>query len=201
MRLSRNRHRLRHSALTRKGGIGLNQAVSSNTVTITGLAAAVPVSMANGSYRINAGALTSNPGSIRSSDSVTVQVLSSAEYNTQTCSTLNIGGVNGVFCVTTTFEPAVTTYPLNVSKAGTGAGTVTSRPAAISCCGSCSAEFTNGASVSLSATPIPCSRSMGCGDACAGMDSCTVSISAAASVTAAFEHEAIPPLGRTIMLL
>ena len=184
-----------------QGGIGLNQTVSSNAVTITGLNSAVSVSIANGSYRINAGAFTSNPGSISSGDSVTVQLLASAQYNTQTCATLNIGGVNGVFCVTTTFEPGVTTYPLNVSKAGTGAGTVTSSPAGISCGGSCSAEFTSGTSVILTPTAVAGSKFTGWGGACTGTGSCTVNMNAAASVTATFALEATLPLVPLIMLL
>ena len=179
----------------------MNQTVSSNTVTITGLNAAVPVSIANGSYRINAGAFTSNPGSISNGDSLTVQVLSSAGYDTQTCATLNIGGVNGVFCVTTTFAPGVATYPLNVSRIGTGTGTVTSSPAGISCGGSCSTDFAGGTSVILTPTAVAGSRFTGWGGACTGTGSCTVNMNAAASVTATFALEATLPLVPLIMLL
>ena len=99
--------------------------------------------------------------------------------------------------------PPVTTYPLNVSKAGTGAGTVTSSPAGISCGGSCGAQFASGTTVSLNATPVAGSKFISWSGACAhaGTGVCTVSMSAATSVTATFALEANLPLVPLIMLL
>jgi len=46
------------------------------------------------------------------------------------------------------------TYTLTVNKSGNGSGTVTSNPAGINCGTACSANFTSGASVTLTATPL-----------------------------------------------
>src|SRR5207244_10398538 len=53
--------------------------------------------------------------------------------------------------VTATFTPQ--TFTLTVSKAGTGAGTVTSSPAGITCGATCAASFTSGTAVTLTAAP------------------------------------------------
>ena len=45
----------------------------------------------------------------------------------------------------------VTPYALNVSKAGTGTGTVSSSPAGISCGATCSASYTSGTAITLTA--------------------------------------------------
>jgi hypothetical protein len=76
-------------------------------------------------------------------------------------------------------------FPLTVVKAGAGAGTVTSSPAGIDCGSSCEALF-NG-SVTLTAAPDPgfgFKDWTGCAST-AGVQ-CTVSVSAAKSVTATF---------------
>ena len=53
--------------------------------------------------------------------------------------------------VTATF--ALPTYAFTVTKAGTGTGTVTSTPAGINCGSTCSASYTSGTSVTLTASP------------------------------------------------
>jgi hypothetical protein len=78
------------------------------------------------------------------------------------------------------------TYPLTVTKAGTGNGTVTSSPAGIDCGASCSAFFDAGAGVTLSAAPASGSTFSGWSGACSGMGSCQVTMSTALSVTATF---------------
>jgi len=52
-----------------------------------------------------------------------------------------------------TIAGALLTYTLNVSKAGSGTGTVTSAPAGIDCGIDCSQDYTFGTVVSLNATP------------------------------------------------
>jgi hypothetical protein len=82
-------------------------------------------------------------------------------------------------------------HNLAVIKTGTGQGTVTSAPAGINCGALCSAAFNNGTSVTLSAIPASGSIFSGwSGAACSGTSTCTVVMSAAQSVTAAF---AVPP--------
>jgi secreted trypsin-like serine protease len=76
---------------------------------------------------------------------------------------------------------------LSVSRTGTGTGTVTSTPSGISCGSSCSANFSSGTLVTLTATPAFGSSFAGWSGACSGSTStCNVSMSAARNVTASF---------------
>ncbi len=78
---------------------------------------------------------------------------------------------------------------LTFSKAGSGAGSVGSVPAAIACDASCSgasASFVDGATVILSATAAPGDTFEGWAGACTGKGSCSLTMSADISVTATF---------------
>jgi hypothetical protein len=78
-------------------------------------------------------------------------------------------------------------FTLTVNKAGIGSGTVTSSPNGINCGSTCSAPYDSGTVVTLTATPASGSiffEWSGC-DTVSGA-SCTVSMSAAKSVTANF---------------
>ncbi|MCG3116855.1 MAG: PA14 domain-containing protein [Candidatus Manganitrophus sp. SA1] len=87
--------------------------------------------------------------------------------------------------VTATFT--LKSFTLTVAKNGSGTGTVTSNPAGINCGATCSASFNNGTSVTLTAAPAVNSIFAGWSgcDSAAGT-SCTVTMSAAKSVTATF---------------
>jgi cysteine-rich repeat protein len=88
--------------------------------------------------------------------------------------------------VTATF--ALQSFVLTVNKAGTGAGAVTSVPSGINCTGAgpCTASYTSGSLVQLTATPNAGSSFAGWTGACAGTGTCLVTMSAAQSVTATF---------------
>lgn len=76
---------------------------------------------------------------------------------------------------------------LAVTLAGSGKGTVTSSPAAISCPGTCAEHFDEGSTVALAATPAPGSAFAGFnGAGCSGSGVCEVAMSAARSVSAEF---------------
>jgi uncharacterized protein (DUF2141 family) len=75
---------------------------------------------------------------------------------------------------------------LTVSKGGQGAGTVTSSPAGIDCGSACSASFSSGAVVTLTASPGTGSIFTGWSGACTGTATCTVTMTAAQSVMASF---------------
>ena len=76
---------------------------------------------------------------------------------------------------------------LTVVNAGSGAGTVTSAPAGINCGATCSASFTSGTSVTLTATPNANSTFTGwSGGACSGTAPCSLTLTAATTVTATF---------------
>ena len=81
---------------------------------------------------------------------------------------------------------SVSSFALTVSKSGTGSGTVTSTPPAINCGATCSASFTSGTSVSLTAIPVAGSTFAGWSGACTGTGTCTVTMNSANSVTATF---------------
>ena len=81
-------------------------------------------------------------------------------------------------------------YTLSVSKSGAGGGTVTSAPSGINCGATCSANFTVGSGVTLTATPDSSSAFAGwSGGGCSGTGTCTVPMSAAQSVTAVFSDQ------------
>jgi hypothetical protein len=87
------------------------------------------------------------------------------------------------------FNPTDTSqdqHPLSVQKAGSGNGTVTSNPAGIHCGATCTAQFDDGTSVSLTATPATGSVFAGWSGACSGTGTCQVSMTQARSVTATF---------------
>ena len=83
---------------------------------------------------------------------------------------------------------AVDTYALTVTKAGTGTGSVSSSPTGINCGSTCTASFTQGSSVTLTATPDTGSTFAGfTGGGCSGTGlTCTVPMTSAQSVTATF---------------
>src|SRR5207247_6685833 len=87
--------------------------------------------------------------------------------------------------VTATFS--LPSFALTVSKGGTGSGTVTSAPIGINCGATCSASFPSGTGVTLTATTVAGSTFTGwTGGGCSGTGACTVTLSAATTVTATF---------------
>ncbi|MEI8159382.1 MAG: DUF1566 domain-containing protein, partial [Burkholderiales bacterium] len=80
-------------------------------------------------------------------------------------------------------------FALSVSKTGNGA--ITSAPDGIDCGNTCSASFTSGTSVTLTATPDAGNTLTGWNGACSGTAStCTVGMDTAKSVTANFRPNA-----------
>ncbi|MEK6276237.1 MAG: hypothetical protein AABM30_13035, partial [Actinomycetota bacterium] len=81
----------------------------------------------------------------------------------------------------------VALHTLTVTKTGSGGGTVTSDVGAISCGVTCSYDYDEGTSVTLSATAAAGSRFAGwSGEGCSGTGTCTVTMSQARNVTAGF---------------
>ncbi|MBK9030190.1 MAG: InlB B-repeat-containing protein [Myxococcales bacterium] len=77
--------------------------------------------------------------------------------------------------------------PVPLTVAATGAGTVTSTPAGISCGATCSASFPAGSQVTLTATADAGNNFAGWTGACTGnQPTCTLTLAAATSVTASF---------------
>jgi endo-1,4-beta-D-glucanase Y len=91
---------------------------------------------------------------------------------------------------TATFNANPILYPLSVTRAGAGAGTVTSSPAGVSCGTTCSASFGSASTVTLTAAPASGSTFAGWGGACSGTAlTCAVTMTGARSVTATFDPE------------
>ena len=99
--------------------------------------------------------------------------------------------------LTAVFEPLPEpdTFPLFVSKIGTGAGWVTANSGVIACGPVCGAELVEGTSVTLSATPDPHNTFVGWqGGGCAGVDVCTLTLTQAQSITARFDRIPMPKM-------
>jgi hypothetical protein len=85
-----------------------------------------------------------------------------------------------------------TNHTLSVNKSGSGSGSVTSLPAGINCGPSCSAVYSEGTTVTLSALSDADSTFTGwSGGGCSGTGTCQVTMNADTNVTAAFDT--IPP--------
>jgi hypothetical protein len=79
-----------------------------------------------------------------------------------------------------------TAETLSVTLAGTGSGSVTSSPSGITCPSTCSANFNSGTVVTLTSAAAAGSTFAGWSGACSGTGTCSVTMSAAKSVTATF---------------
>jgi len=90
--------------------------------------------------------------------------------------------MNGAESVSASFTPII--FSLSVSTAGSG--TITSSPAGINCGSTCSANYAIGTQVTLTAAPASGWNFNGWGGACSGTAPCTVTMSAAQTVSATF---------------
>jgi hypothetical protein len=81
---------------------------------------------------------------------------------------------------------AATGFPLTITLGGNSMGTVTSTPAGISCGADCTANFSSGTMVTLTATPQGGSIFVGWSGACSGTGTCTITVETAVNVTANF---------------
>ncbi len=95
--------------------------------------------------------------------------------------------IDGAKTVTAVFTATVPVYSLTVTKSGTGGGTVTSSPPGIDCGAACSASYSGGTSVTLTAVPLTGSVFAGWSGACSGLNTtCTISMTANKAATALF---------------
>jgi Divergent InlB B-repeat domain len=86
-------------------------------------------------------------------------------------------------------------FDLTVAKAGTGAGSVVSSPAGISCGADCFESYSPGTVVTLRTTPTSGSTFVGwTGGGCTGTDPCVMARNTPVTVTATFSAaSALPP--------
>jgi hypothetical protein len=125
--------------LTATTGVALSSTVTSNTITVTGITAAIAVDIsvtgdASSQYSVNGGAYTSAAGTVVLNDTVTVRHTSAATNNTATSTVLHIGGVSdatnsvtGTF--TSTTVAAASTAPTTAdAPSGAGGCSISSKP-------------------------------------------------------------------------
>ena len=93
---------------------------------------------------------------------------------------------NGTATVTVGPASGPTNSVLTLTKAGTGAGAVTSAPAGINCTATCNASFATGTAVTLTAVAAPGSVFTGWLGGCTGTQACVVNVNAATGVSATF---------------
>lgn len=122
---------------------------------------------------------------------LTGKAAQAGSYNFKVC-VIDLVGAKDCQMTSVTVNEGTT---LNVTKAGSGSGTVTSSPAGISCGATCSGSFASDASVTLTATPASGSTFTGWSGACAGTGACVVSMNTSRAVTATFDSA--PPLTGT----
>jgi len=148
------------------------------------------------------GTVTSSPAGINCGSDCTEAItagttvtLTATPSTSSTFTGWSGGGCTGTGACSVTMNAATTvsatftiiTNPLTVALAGTGAGTVTSSPAGISCGADCTEAYNIGTAVTLTAAPNASSVFAGwSGGGCTGTGTCVVTMNAAASVTATF---------------
>jgi hypothetical protein len=81
--------------------VSLSTVVASDTVTITGIDTAVPVSITGGEYSVNGGVFTSALGTVVNGDTISVRQVSASSLATTTTAVLAVGARSAGFTVTT----------------------------------------------------------------------------------------------------
>ncbi len=94
--------------------------------------------------------------------------------------------MNQARAVRATFAPVE--FQLNITKLGTGAGTVSSAPSGVNCGNTCDQSFDIGTEVTLTVTPDSNSAFTGWSGDCLGTDTCTITITENVNVSATFER-------------
>ena len=90
-------------------GAGLGQAVTSDSITVTGIDAPATIAISGGEYSIDGGAFVSQAGQVQANQQVRVRLTAAADYDTTLTATLTIGGISADFQVTTQAPPPDTT--------------------------------------------------------------------------------------------
>lgn len=116
-----------------QSGVEPGTTVTSNAITVSGINAPAPVSVIGGLYSVNNGAFVATDGDVNVGDSLQVRLIAPPDYSTTMQATLTIGGVSGVFSVTTQdnangdflSQPASTGNPAFVSEHFSGSANCT----------------------------------------------------------------------------
>ena len=98
-----------------------NAVITSNSVTIAGLAAPTQISITGGEYAINNASFTNTPAMVDNDDTVKVRVTASANYSTSTDAVITIGNIDDIFSVRTRTDPTFNN-PNEIIDEGAGGG-------------------------------------------------------------------------------
>ncbi len=82
-------------------GVNSGDALHSETITVSGMSAAAPITIIGGEYRIDGGAFTNQPGTVSNGSTVQVRVTASATPYAAAVAYLSIGMLTKAFRVTT----------------------------------------------------------------------------------------------------
>jgi phospholipase C len=179
--------------------ITISTGSSGGTSAPTGTITANPTSIAKGASSVvtvtvtNATKVTLNGsnGSLRTlgptGGSVSVAPTSTTTY---TATATGAGGTTTAAVTITVGSGSGSSgsTQLTVASAGTGGGNVTSSPSGINCPGTCTASFSKGAVVVLTATPENSTTFAGWSGLCTGLGTCKLTMSASTTVTSTFEQ-------------
>ncbi len=136
--------------------------------------------------------VTCNIGALASAFDATVTIVATPTALGTITNTMSVSAVEDDLAPAnnsaTQNTTVVQSFTLAISKNGTGSGTISSSPSGIDCGAVCSQNYASDTVVSLTATPSADSTFIAWGVACTGVDpnSCSVTLSAAQSVTATF---------------
>jgi hypothetical protein len=124
--------------------------------------------------------------------------ITSVTFSLTACGSADANCVVSDFAVDTVFLNVPSgSFRLSLTLAGTGAGSVSSSPAGITCPSTCSANFNSGTVVTLTATAATGSTFAGWSGACSGIGTCSVTMTAAKAVTATFNSSSSPAVTLT----
>jgi Divergent InlB B-repeat domain len=152
------------------GSVGFSIAGVPSWLTASSTSGTVSTSATTVTFTVNANANALSPTTYTATITFTDTTNNDTAQTTSATLTVN--------------APVPVTYPLSVAVSGSG--TVTDSSGAIACGSICSADFSSGIVVTLTATPAGGASFAGWGGACNGIGSCQITMNSLESVTAMF---------------
>ena len=163
-------------------------AAGGNLVTLTG-------TNLSGATEVHFGSNSATEVVVQNATTVTVKAPAGTAGAAVDVIATTPGGTSAVTGTSNDYTYDAVLRKLTVTKTGSGFGSVMSLPLGINCGAVCAADFVDGASVTITATPASGSTFAGwSGGVCSGTGACVVAATAAKSVTATFNTNVPPPV-------